>query len=246
MRCAVLLLALSMGAVGCTDDDIALVIKHLAAVKLPDCTADPAGEFAQSRGILDVGMSQFALRGYTIAPVVTNNLLVPAGAGTTPETNTVTLTGFDVQLIAAPNDVEAQQALAQVPSEFFVPLTGGRIPPGGASSVAVFLEVVPRDVARALGTTIANTGVRSVGPLMAHFRPVGQRAGAKINGGYTDFPIDVCKFCLSPPPTTCPTGGFDPVTVATGGCFLQQDASITCCTMGGGLRCGSAVPMAKP
>jgi hypothetical protein len=243
MKSFLLLLALTAGGSGCTDDDIALVIKHLAAPEPPDCTADPGGTVSQSRGVLDVGVVQAGtLRGYTLAPVVVNNLLVPTGVGVSPETNTVTLVGFDVQLKAAPNDPELTAALATVPTEFHVPLAGGRIPPGGTSMVAVFIEVVPRDVARVMASAIANAGPRSAGPLTVHFRPVGQRAGLKINGGYTDYPIDVCEFCLTTPPMPCPAGGFDTAAIQAAGCFPQQDAVVTCCTSGSTLLCGDQVP----
>jgi hypothetical protein len=240
MKYVLLLLALSAGA-GCADDDIGLVVKHFAAVESPDCFADPAGNLLQSRGLLDVGVLDLrGIRGYTIAPVVGNNLLLPTAQGTTPETNTVTLTGFDVQLIPPPGDAEMAAAMAQVPPEFFIPSAGGRIPPGGVSMVAVFLEVVPFQVARALAQGLQTTGLRQAGPLIARMRPVGQRAGAKINGGYIDFPIDICEFCLNPV-VACPPDGFAVEDIRLT-CFPGQDLTATCCNSNGVFVCGDEVP----
>jgi len=237
------LLAGLAGLAGCTDDDIGLVIEKIVGVETPDCVADPGSNIIRTRGTLDVGLVQAGtLRGYTLTPVVKNNLLVPVGTGTTLETNTITVTGFDVELNASPNDDALNAALAGVQSKFYVPSAAGRLPPGGVSSVAALVEVIPRDIANVMGLAITTQGLRSVGPLLVHVRPVGQRASLKLNGGFIDFPVDVCKFCLTPVPAPCPATGFPADQIQAGGCFPQQDSAVTCCTSGSTLLCGGAVP----
>ena len=81
-------------------------------------------------------------------------------------------------------------------------------------------------------------------PLIVHMRAVGLHAGLTINGGYIDFPLEICRHCLGTPDATCPMAGYAPNTVQSTGCLPWQDEPSTCCFQNANLLCGANVPMA--
>jgi len=244
-----LLLGVSFGT-GCVDDTLSLSINGFQAITETNmCVATTTPTVGLAEGTLDVGMVQAGasagFKGYIVAPTVVNNLVERATAATT-ETDAIDITGFDVELQPAADDMVLQTALPASQRAYFVPVAGGRIFPGGnsaASSHAVIVfEVIPVQVALAMSARVqAGNPPGAPRPLIVHMRPVGNRAGLRINGGFVDLPITICKFCLSNPPDMCPTGGFNPKSVAIS-CFPWQDSPSTCCTSGNFLLCGSQVP----
>ena len=251
MKYALLLSALALcGLAGCVDDDLSLTIVNFAVFTPGMCTIAPGGSVFQSGGQLDVGIASLGApqgyHGYIAAPIVQNNLIERATA-TTAETDAVDLTGFDIELVPPASDSEVAGAINSLPlanRKFFYAVAGGRIPPGGMSQVAVGVEVINTDVARVLAKAVTTTGSRGGPPLIVHMRPVGERAGLRLNGGYTDFPVNICKFCLTPAPQPCPTAGIPAAEFQAGGCFPEMDQSVSCCTdaASSSLLCGAQAP----
>lgn len=243
MRYARLLPALLAGGLmGCVTDDISLSVNGFAAVTpTTECVADPMTLAFQSRGTLDVGIVEAAqTSGFLIAPVLQNNIIVRTTTMTTTDMDSITVLGFDVELIPDPRDPAVDAALPIEQRRFFYPVGGVRIPPGGMRG-ALFVETISYPLATLIARAIPE-GRRPASPsIVARIRPVGQRAGLRLNGAIIDFPIDICKFCLTSI-DPCPAGGFDKAAVSNGGCFLQQDAVTTCCVQGSSLLCGGAVP----
>ena len=145
-----------------------------------------------------------------------------------------------------PDDPRVANALSSNLKSFFVPRAGGRIPPGSMGNVEI-VEVISVDLAKAFDATLSaqNAADRSpTHPLTVHMRPVGKRAGLSINGGYVDYPVQLCRFCLSQPINPCPPKGFPSGTGINDACLPAQDGSSTCCVDPTGLLlCGPAVPI---
>jgi hypothetical protein len=242
-------LGVVLGA-GCVDDTLSLSINGFQAItEMNMCLPTATSTFTLAQGTLDVGMVQVGaaagFRGYLIAPTVVNNLVERATTSTT-ETDAIDITGFDVELRPANDDAVLQAALPASQRAYFVPVAGGRIFPGGGTGVTsqatILFEVIPVQVALAMSSHVqAGNPPGAPRPLLVHMRPVGNRAGLRINGGWVDFPLTICKFCLSNPPEACPTGGFPAKSISIG-CFPWQDMSTTCCISGNFLLCGARVP----
>lgn len=252
MKSALLLLALGCGLAGCVDDDLSLTIVKFAAITSDTmCQPSTASPTIQTGGLLDVGIANAGAsqgyHGYFVAPVVQNNLIERATM-TSGETDAIDLIGFDVQLIPDAGDPQVGAAINGLPAanrNFFYSVAGGRLPPGGMTQVAVSVEVVNIDTARVLASAITTTGSRSQPPILVHIRPVGMRAGLRLNGGWIDFPLRLCKFCLNTPSplAACPAAGFPAATFEAGGCFPEMDTTVSCCTdPANNLLCGAQAP----
>ncbi len=225
---------------GCVANDISFTIDRFVAIDTTTmCAADPTGMTSVAEGLLDVGLASISQQGYVLAPVVGNHLLEQANAST-PELNAIQLIGFDVKLQP---DANLANVIPPGQLQFFIPSAGGRLVP--AAEAAAPIQVIPMTVVNELATAVAPGG--SVMPLIvASVRPVGARSGSDLDGAFVDFPILICNDCLSHPTQACPAAGFPVAEVQLGGCFLQQDQSTTCCTKGGSILCGSAVPTSTP
>src|SRR5207248_64609 len=123
--------------------------KYVDLSPMTMCHADPAAMFNISLGLLDTGflkevsdlgipLTEF---GYFAAPVVMN-VLNDRASNTTGDRDHIQLTGFNVELLAAPG-----QALPgiKLPTKYFVNAAGGSIPPGGGH-VGALAEIMPADV----------------------------------------------------------------------------------------------------
>jgi hypothetical protein len=228
---------------GCVQDDLTLSLVHFVPDDpMSNCVVQVSSTTTQTQGLLDVGIvASTGAPGYTVFPVVKNNLNPTMTTGTTAqvERNSVTVTGANVELKP---DASLASAIPANQRKFFVAAGAGRLDPQGT---AVFgIEAIPRPVALELANVV-QTGVGNAIPrVTASISPVGDRSGDTIVGAAVDFPIEICKFCLSGTPAACPAGGFPMADVKTGGCLQAQDLNITCCTGAQSqLLCGSDVPI---
>jgi hypothetical protein len=227
---------------GCVQDETISIEHFVPDDPTQNCMVQVSSTTTQTEGLLDVGIvASTADPGYTVFPVVKNNLNPSMSTGTTAqvERNAVTVTGANVELKP---DASLAAAIPTNQRKFFVAAAAGRVDPMG--SVVFGIEAIPRPVALELANVVMS-GVGSVMPkVTASISPVGDRAGDTIVGKAQDFPIAICKFCLSGPPAACPAGGFTAADVKVGGCLQAQDLPITCC-LGAQqqLVCGSDVPM---
>lgn len=228
---------------GCVQDDLTVTILHF----VPDdpasqCVVQVASTTTLTEGILDVGIvASTGAPGYTVFPVVKNNLPVTMTTGTTPqvERNAITVTGANVELKPDPSLAGAIPANQR---KFFVAAGAGRVDPQG--SVVFGVEALPRPLALALANAVPDGVGSTIPKVTASVSPVADHSGDTIVGSAIDFPIQICKFCLSGTPAACPAGGFDAAQVKAGGCFEAQDQNVTCCTGSQGqLLCGSDVPV---
>jgi len=190
-------------------------------------------------GTLDVGLVQQAnLDGYFMFPLVRNDLLPRANpmAGM-QQTDTIELSGAEVQLNAG----SLSGSLAPSQAAFFLDSFGGTIDPGLTG--AMTLNIVPRQVALQLAAGV--TGQELQPPqVIAHLRVHGNRSGGDVTSGWIDFPVNICKWCLTGgPPQACPATPPSKSSVNQGGCLAEQDDPISCCISGTStLLCGSAFP----
>jgi hypothetical protein len=233
MKGALLLVAASLGAVGCQNNDLSLAIVSMQAVTKPSCmaVAGTAAGVGRDRGLLDVSL--VTNTGYVGIPVVRNQMMSRI-IGTGTELNSIEVLGANVTL-KLPSGAAAPLPSAQ--QKFFYDAAAGRIDPN--NSAPMFIEVLPAAAAIALTSKIPAGGLFTV---LAEIKPVGMRANDQIIGGPIHFPIDLCQNCLLINAGTCPLPkGTVP---AVGGCFPQQDEPATCCSQGGALLCGSAAPIA--
>jgi hypothetical protein len=228
---------------GCTDNNASVDIdRYLAVTPTNMCVADPANLIDRDSGLLDVGMATIGatagVGGFIAAPVVRNNMPLRAAMGQI-DLDAITVTGFDVEL-----SVPGTLASAISQPNFFVEVASGRIDAGGTAVHAFFDELIPSAMARQLAGVVP-VGTTNLPVIIAHTRPVAERVdGSTFNGGWSDFPITICNFCLTGgPPQACPSGGFTSSQVLPGGCFMQQDDSETCCIdTTNRLVCGKQVP----
>ncbi len=227
------LIASAALASGCVKNDISLTIQRFLQADSGTCTASATGMVGLAGGVLDVGlMADAGFPGYIAFPLISNNL--PENTSTTMvELNAITVTGLNIKLSGS--NINFSQ-----PS-FFLQAAGGRIIPAGL--VTFGAEILPRSVGIELAKTLPEASGGAIFPTIdVQVSPVGTRSGDTLVGAPVTFPIQVCKHCLSPAPTACPAGGFRASSVQAGGCFTQEDQSVTCCTEGSTLLCGSQVP----
>lgn len=234
MKGALLLVATTLGAVGCADNDLSMSVTQMEAITTQtQCVAMAVAgstSVGRSRGLLDVSL--VTTSGYIGVPVIRNNLPNHMTA-TGVEYNSIQLQGANITLITSAGGLSASQ------QKFFYAAAPGHVDPG--LLVPMFVEVIPAATAKQLAASIPANGLLTV---TAEIRPVGMRDGDQIVGGPIDFPIDICNNCLVQNAGTCPMPkGSVP---ELGGCFVQQDDPITCCTdTNGAVLCGSAVPIAS-
>jgi hypothetical protein len=244
MKSVLLPLVFALAGAGCVQDDLTLTIeRYLFDDPEAGCVVSPTSMTFLSEGILDVGIvSTSGSPGYMAFPVVRNNLPVNQNASTSVERNAVTVTGVNVELKP---DATYEGAVPTDQRKFFVQAAGGRVMP--SAQIAFGVEIIPRPIALVMAGLV-QTGVGNAFPVMnVAVSPVGQRSGSEIIGAAVEFPVKVCKFCLSGTIQACPSGGFPEAEVLKGGCFQAQDANVTCCVASSTqqLLCGDEVPLTQ-
>jgi hypothetical protein len=211
------------------------------------CSISATNMFSVSQGILDVGLVQSISisHGYEAFAVVSNNLPDRTTA-TDVQRDAIYLVGTDVELTLTGSLAGALPASQQ---KFSTISAGQRLNPGMmgmGDQVALAVEVIPRQIAEQLAAVVPAGGDPGQQIVIAHVKPVGTKSGSQVVGAAVDFPIEICKFCLSPPIAACPAGGFPPTTTILPGnpCNVAQDDPVTCCSSGSAILCGAAVPRA--
>jgi hypothetical protein len=231
---SLLLLPLVAG-VGCVPNTTNLTIdRYVPALTDNACVVSPTQMDVAPTGILDVGLLGTSGRGYVAFPVVTNHLPASTTVQGGVEQHSIIFKGANVELVP---DASLAGRIPEAQRKFFVGVPGSRIDPSG--SVAQSIEVIPLAVAEALATG----GITGLPTITANVSPVGDYSGDTVVGGVVPFPVQICAFCLSGPPTACPSGGFLAAEIKAG-CIPSQDANVTCCVDNQNtLLCGSQVPM---
>lgn len=226
---------------GCqADNDQSLAVVEEKVPSLQGGCTVSASSPAISTGVLDVGLvqDQASLFGYLLNPLVRNQLVSPSTGSTTDGRFNLILTGADVELVP---DATLAPLLPPERSRFFVTSCGCTVSPGGAAVLNI--EALPRSVVLALAPGVTGGSQQPDLPtVIVRLRAVASRAGSRVTSGWVEFPVRLCRYCLTGgPPGSCPAGGYSSDQVQEGGCNPIQDAPVTCCTAGG-LLCGSGVP----
>ncbi len=224
---------------GCVQNDLDLSILHFVPDIAPTCTVTASDTTVQTSGFFDVGIvAASGSPGYQLFPVVQNDLPLSTDTTTDVEHNAMNVTGVNVQLIP---DASIAGAIPLAQLKFFVSAGVGRVDP---QSQAVFgVEVIPRAVALELASVVQEGAGNGAPIVRVNVSPVGTRSGSNLVGIAVQFPVSICKFCLSGHPANCPSGGIPTADVQEGGCFAAQDQSVTCCLASQQqLLCGAQVP----
>lgn len=241
-----LLTLVAVSVAGCVDNDISMSIARFADMNAAMCSVTSTTTNIQSSGLLDVGIvtTGIGYRGYMAVPLVTNNMIIRAGPPSTgpSEVDAIQLSGADIELTGP-----AALAIPVAQQRYFIPSAAGLIQPGGASNTAstapMTVEMIPAQLASALASSIPSGPSSSPPVMMVRIRAVGKRAGSTITSAFVEFPVYLCRFCLTDVPAPCPTAGFTTTQVQVGGCFPEQDKAVTCCIQGQQYPCGRSVPM---
>lgn len=237
---SLLALPVALLASGCADDPYSLQVLQNQQLLPPACLIQNGlSGMSQSSGTLDVGIVEGGAglyAGYTVYPLVKNNLVDPSVPAPIISRVDVQLKGVDIQYVL-PSQLSA--ALPASQRAFYQSSYGGNV--ATLASGAFSAEIVPVQVAVELGSAVPENAIV---PMIARFRVVGDQAGGPITSGWVDFPIKLCRWCLTNgKPPLCPKGGLSKASVATGGCNIAQDVDVTCCVSATNhLLCGSAVP----
>ncbi|HEX2568379.1 MAG TPA: hypothetical protein VH877_02390 [Polyangia bacterium] len=236
------LVVVGLVAGGCqADNDQSLAVVEEKIPSLQNGCSVSASSAAISTGVLDVGLvkDQATPFGYLLYPLVRNQLVSPTTGNTTDGRFNLILTGADVELVP---DATLAPLLPAERSRFFVTSCGCTVSPGGSAVLNV--EVLPRSLALALAPGVTGgSGQPDLPTVIVRLRAVASRAGSRVTSGWVEFPVRLCRYCLTGgTPGACPAGGYSSDQVQEGGCNLIQDAAVTCCTAGG-LLCGNSVPM---
>jgi hypothetical protein len=243
-------------AQGCAPNDQSLTINHFVppdtttttTTTAPTCSISATNMFSVSEGILDVGLVQAIsiAHGYEAFAVISNNL-PDRTVATDVQRDAIYLVGTDVELTLTGNLAGSLPATQQ---KFSTLSAGQRLNPGAGGmmgdSVALAVEIIPRQIAEQLAGVVQVGGDPGQQIVIAHVKPVGTHAGSQVVGAAVDFPVEICKFCLTPPIAACPAAGFPPATTILPGnpCNVAQDDPVTCCSSGSTILCGAAVPKA--
>jgi hypothetical protein len=200
------------------------------------------GNTAVAEGEINV-LTEFP---YLFEPLLESNITAPmgseliktitlAGADVTLTVENVTLTGSNNDPITPPTVTLDDSDTA------FQSLFGGTLAPN-ESTANVGFPIVPLHAIDSINSQIAATSdeVFNV-TLDAHVTVYGLLGGSRIDAMPFDYPVTVCNgdSCVLDVAGPCPLS-----TAAAAGdpCNIAQDISVTCCTSGDQLLCGSAAP----
>lgn len=181
-------------------------------------------------GVLDVRAAQLGLpairAGYTLYPLLVNDLLPTKNNDDQPERNAIVVQGFDVELDLGP------WSGAGVPEElasFSVPF-GKRMEPGAEAGTAV--DIIPGTLARLLAPIVAGTpeaATLRTGPIVkATVRAYGDHNGARVSSYDFVYPVTLCSGCLIQELTDCPAAGAE-TALQPSLCGDPQDGPVSCC-----------------
>jgi hypothetical protein len=225
----------------CVPNDQSLVLEAFLFVDpMQMCIVSMSSMATINAGKIDATLAAtFNTGGYKAAALVRNDLIAN-GTTTTAERNNVTINGFEV-------DLQPQKGFTlpsidpSVPHPYTVASAAGTVGPNGGRVVGI-AEILSAASLASLASQLGAPGWNNV--VVAKVRALGTRGGDTLRSGYLEFPITICNGCLGNFDQMCPTGGYDTNSVLMGGCYVQQDAPVTCCVKGAARLCGKAVPMA--
>jgi hypothetical protein len=231
-RAFLISVALALG--GCTADntDSLIILQNQVLDPSSSCGVPSSATMtAESAGILDVGLVEAGFDGYEVYPLLFNNLVNRASTTVTTR-DTIQITGAQVQLQGA-----LANTLPSSQTSFSLSSYGGTVFPNQTQGMSV--NVIPAQVALQMGNFIA---AGQSAPVIAHFRVTGVRAGGELDSGYVDYPITVCRGCLTGGPLL-PCVPIDKTLVRLGSCNPAQDQLVSCCIQGmSTVLCGTQFP----
>jgi hypothetical protein len=183
---------------------------------------------------------------YLFEPLLQSNITAPMGSELI---KTITLSGADVTLTVenvtlantSGDPITAPSVTLDSNDAAFQSLFGGTLPPNEGTANVGF-PIVPLSALNSINSQIAATAdeVFNV-TLDAHITVYGDLGGSRIDAMPFDYPVTVCNGdnCILDIAGPCPLS-----TAATAGdpCNIAQDVSVTCCTSGTQLLCGTAAP----
>jgi hypothetical protein len=207
------------------------------------CLINAAGALYRGEGVMDVRLvSDRALEGYAVFPLVRNDLPAPAAGEITQ--NRIELKGFDVDIIAigplpANSDALLKSLDAGTLMHFREPWSGTIEPGGGLRSARV--SAISAELARRLRDTGDLRQKAAYLQLGVRLRVAGERSGGVTSDPFV-FPIRVCDGCLIGNVESCPFAAAP--TNPGNACNVAQDDVVDCCTSGAALTCPPAVAVA--
>ena len=233
-------LASLFALLGCSNADGSLLILSNQIVEPKDnCQLMQQTMFFRTSGTLDLGLVELGGDGYYYYPTVKNNLVDRSGSTGGFQYDNVVLQGFDVELLVT-GELAARLPGSQ--RKYFQPVFGGTLAPGQSTAVTALL--LPRQIALALAPGITGNEPQSPTVTIRH-RAVGKRGDDTLTSLWHDYPVRLCRFCLTQgEPRTCPAMGVTADAILNGGCNPSQDSLITCCRTGDNVLCGAKVPKA--
>ena len=222
-----ILVALTLGASACVEDDTSFYIKGMRAPESGCATPAPGGTTFVGTGQLDVA----AKFGYLAFPEVLNAL----GSSTVnqpgqPENNILQMRSYRISLDTS-----------EIPASFPAALTtlsfptSGSIQPNGAMVTPI--QVISNELAALLADTVPKGVQRTV---YASVHAVATMTGGEKESALFVFPVIVCNGCLVEFLTgqPCPAPNESTAKFKTNTCGLPQDEPVTCCTeTSGATRC---------
>jgi hypothetical protein len=205
------------------------------------------GDVYRGSGDLDVRLVSGNAAGYTIFPVVQNNLPPPTGGSA--DNNRIALSGFEVSL-SLPPDVR-DGAMFQLfeslktsgpnggpdPLIQFSTLTSGSVASGGGNT-ASFVDAISGELAQRMRSQ-GGLGRDTFAYVMATIRAKGNTTTMSVRSDAFRYPIRVCDSCLVHNMGACPVT--TPPSSFGNACNIAQDQSVDCCTSGVGLVCPPTV-----
>jgi hypothetical protein len=205
-----LLVTGALFASGCVEDNAFYILQN--QVPGAGCTIGTTTTTYNPQGTLDISGKQ----GYTLFPLMVNNLIQTEAVDGQPERNRLAIKGFEVEL-----------DLGSIPGTFpsdlldyFEPKSGSVDPGGGKTAGAV--EIFPTQLVQMLNFPSDRRPL-----VQASVRAVGSRGGVTHKSALFIYPITLCNGCLVDFRDTCPSSS-DP-TIITNVCGLPQDSRVTCC-----------------
>lgn len=221
------LVALTLGASACVEDDTSFYIKGMRAPESGCATPAPGGSTFVGTGLLDVSMKT----GYLAFPEALNQLASStASQPGQPESHILAMRGFRIAL-------DTSEIPASFPAELTNTVfpTSGTIAPNGAMVIPI--QVISDPLAEQLAGTVPKGVQRTIYASVHAFATI---TGGEKESALFVFPVQVCNGCLVEMLTgqNCPAPNDSLAKFKTNICGLPQDAPVTCCTeASGSVRC---------
>ncbi len=208
------------------------------------CVIDPAATAFRTSGQIET----LAGNGYVFTPLLRNDLTVVSGEPIGPKT--IFLTGAHIELSFVDEDLFPAGDVATLDARGltrFDRLLSGAIDPGGGT-VAIGFELVPAELLALVDGILPAASATDPAPatvIDARIQVYGTRGGDEVNSNWFNYPIDVCRGCLTSYVGPCDTLANDFMPSGGGVCNTFQDSGVDCCSIGTELVC-PAMAVAPP